>query len=413
MNTDQKALGGRIKAAREACSLTQDAVAEAMGLPRTAIVQIEAGNRSVSSLELVKLARLFNRDFGDFFQDEPGVLGVEAAVVLHRLAPGLENDPVVKREVVQCINICREGLGLESILNRSERTGPPSYPLPIPRNAAEAIHQGAAVAHSERQRLGLGDAPISDVSDLLNAQGIWATGMTLPDPMSGFFINQKQTGMLIVVNFDHHKRRKRFSYAHEYAHALVDRDRAATVSSRENAAELLEKRANAFAASFLMPRDGVLSVLHSIQKGHHSRQELSIFDVATEGRIDAQFRAAPGSQVLGYQDVARVADWFQVSYQAMTYRLKSLSVISGSECDTLLEQEAFANSFRSLTSSVDETKSDLLQKADRELLVQVVSLVIEAYGREEISRGRVLELAKVLSVSAKDLLQLAEASRCE
>jgi Zn-dependent peptidase ImmA (M78 family)/transcriptional regulator with XRE-family HTH domain len=413
MSIDQKTLGARLKESRELASLTQDVVAEALGLPRTAIVQIEGGNRSVSSLELVKLAKLYHRDFGDFFGAEMPGAAEDPFVVLHRLAPGLEDDPEVKRQVEHCLEICREGLSLEAVLSRPERSGPPAYQLPVPSSAGEAINQGVSVARQERQRLGLGDAPIADMADLLNAQGIWATGVVLPDQMSGFFINHPQTGTLIVVNFLHHKYRKRFSYAHEYAHALMDRDRAGTVSSRENSSELLEKRANAFAAAFLMPRGGVHQVLQTIQKDLPSRHEQSVFDVATEGRIDAQLRAEPGSQVLGYQDVVRIADWFKVSYQATVYRLRSLGFVSAQECDSLLTQESHANGFRSMTSLFDDDAEEKSKKPDRELLTQVVSLAIEAFRREEISRGRVLELAKTLEVSGTQLLQLAEAAKTE
>ena len=52
-------LGRRLRVAREARGLSQEAVAEALGLPRTAITQMEAGNRSVSTLELAKLAGLY------------------------------------------------------------------------------------------------------------------------------------------------------------------------------------------------------------------------------------------------------------------------------------------------------------------------------------------------------------------
>jgi Zn-dependent peptidase ImmA (M78 family) len=58
------------------------------------------------------------------------------------------------------------------------------------------------------------------------------------------------TRLVILVNSSPVRARRRFSYAHEYAHALLDRDRQVTVTSTDNAAELIEKRANAFAASF-------------------------------------------------------------------------------------------------------------------------------------------------------------------
>ena len=48
---------------------------------------------------------------------------------------------------------------------------------------------------------------------------------------------------------------------------------------------------------------------------------------------------------------------------------------------------------------------------DRELRSEVARLAIEVYRREEISRGRVLELGRTLGTKGDVLLQLAEAAR--
>ena len=50
---------------------------------------------------------------------------------------------------------------------------------------------------------------------------------------------------------------------------------------------------------------------------------------------------------------------------------------------------------------------------DRELRSKIAHLAIEAYRREEISRGRVLELSTVLNIEGDTLLRLAQATREE
>lgn len=69
MNIDQMTLGSRLKEARIAASFTQEQVAKALDLPRTAIVQSESGNRAVSTLELAKLAQLYGRPIASFFAE--------------------------------------------------------------------------------------------------------------------------------------------------------------------------------------------------------------------------------------------------------------------------------------------------------------------------------------------------------
>jgi len=49
----------RLRESREALHLTQDYVAKVLGIPRTAIVQIENGNRRVSVDELAIFSKLY------------------------------------------------------------------------------------------------------------------------------------------------------------------------------------------------------------------------------------------------------------------------------------------------------------------------------------------------------------------
>lgn len=49
----------KLKESREVLHLTQDYVAKVLGIPRTAIVQIENGNRKVSAEELSAFSRLY------------------------------------------------------------------------------------------------------------------------------------------------------------------------------------------------------------------------------------------------------------------------------------------------------------------------------------------------------------------
>jgi transcriptional regulator with XRE-family HTH domain len=49
---DAAQLGSRLRAARDRRGLSQQAVADALGLPSTAITNIETGARAVSTLEI-------------------------------------------------------------------------------------------------------------------------------------------------------------------------------------------------------------------------------------------------------------------------------------------------------------------------------------------------------------------------
>ena len=269
------------------------------------------------------------------------------------------------------------------------------------------------MAHDERRRLGIGNFPIPRVSELIGTQGIWASRLTLPDEMSGLFMCHPSIGLAILVNASHARRRKRFSYAHEYAHALMDRDHKITVSSTANSAELVEKRANSFAASFLMPKDGVYEVLRNLDKGLPSRQRQMIFDVASGEQIEAESRPAPRSQRVIYKDVALVAHHFSVSYQAALYRLLNLQHVSQPESVRLLGHEDYGRQYLNTLHISDETVEQEQQYWGRGLHSEVAQLAIEAYRREQISGGRLLELSKSLDIPGQTLLKLAEVARGE
>ena len=306
---DAEELGRRLRAAREARGLTQQAAADALDVPRTAVTQMEAGNRAVSTLELSRLAELYVIPAAAFLQES--TWDEDVLVALYRVAPGLERDPATHREVVRCVSLCREGVALETFLGGSRRSCTPSYETPLLRASWEAVAQGEQTAIQERRRLGIGNAPIADVSELIASQGIWASGVGLPNEMSGMFLRHPSIGFAILVNASHPRGRKRFSYAHEYAHALLDRNHNITVSTTDNSSELVERRANAFAAAFLMPSHGVHDALSGLAKGLPSRQEQTVFDVATGGHIDTHHRLPARSQRINYKDIAMLARHFE------------------------------------------------------------------------------------------------------
>ena len=232
--------------------------------------------------------------------------------------------------------------------------------------------------------------------------------------MSGLFLRHPSIGLAILVNSSHPQGRKRFSYAHEYAHALLDRNGHVTISSTDNSSEMVEKRANAFAAAFLMPRAGIRASLRNLDKGLPSRQDHAIFDAASGGHIEAAQRPPARSQRITYKDNAILAHHFGVSYQAAAYRLKSLRYISARECSDLLDRGGVGRDYLVALSKFDELGEPERQEYwDRELRSEIVHLAIEAYRLEEISRGRVLELSKTLRIKGDTLLNFAEAARGE
>lgn len=74
MSTDASdewvALGTRLRSAREYLALSQHDVTVSTGIPRSAISDIERGQRKVDSLELRKLAKLYRRPVSALLAEE-------------------------------------------------------------------------------------------------------------------------------------------------------------------------------------------------------------------------------------------------------------------------------------------------------------------------------------------------------
>lgn len=411
MALDLVALGKKLAAARENAGLSQEQAAKAIGIPRSALSLIETGDRSLNTLELAGLAKLYGRSIAEFFQAAEAAGTDTDLVALCRVSEEFASRPELQQTIKALLSVCREGASLEQILKRPVRKGPPAYSLGDPKSQAEAVEHGLAIAAEERKRMDLGDAPIPDIAELIACEGIWAASSRLPNEMSGFFLRDATVGLAVIVNESHPTARKRFSYAHEYAHALFDRDHAVTVTTKQNSKDFIERRANAFAAAFLMPEAGVRELMECLRAGEKSRRLFVTYDVANESASEAEKRAAPGSTSIDFTHVALLAYHFDVSYQAACYRLKDLDFVNRDQLNKLLDQEDTLG--RPYLELFPKGKSLYQSESDgHELIEQLIPLIIDALKSEEISEGKARAVAKSLGLSRADIdtvLALGEA----
>src|SRR5262249_1482813 len=149
MPITQEELGRRIRTAREACGMTQEQVAGHLGVSRPTVVQIEAGNRSVSSLELDKLAHLTGRDLHDFMAES--FAEADSVAALFRAQPEVRAPPAVAEALRDCVALGREITSLERLIGVDRGAAATAvYPLPAPTSRWEAIQQGERLAGEER-----------------------------------------------------------------------------------------------------------------------------------------------------------------------------------------------------------------------------------------------------------------------
>lgn len=397
-------LAQRLRAAREAAGLTQDAVAAVLALARPAIAELEAGRRRVTSLELSKLAGLYGRDLKELLA--PDFAGEDPLRAMFRAQPALEITEELRQTLLLWRQRARVLTDLETKLELPRRlctAGPyPSAPL---SSRWSAIQQGEQLAAEERARLGLGRAPVPDLPMLLESQGIRTAVVPLDEQVSGLTLQERGQDLLILINARHAATRHRFSFAHEYAHVLIDRERGSVISRAEERDELIEIRANAFAAGFLMPSDGVMECVRELGKGRGSRESAMVFDDSMDAPLRVEGRAAPRSQELQSYDAELAASYFGVSRIAMIYRFKTLGLITQRQLDALraAEERRWHDEAGQSSSSVDVGRGALSAFQQR-----FRATALEAYRRELISLGKLRELGRLIDLPEVEMDRLEE-----
>ncbi len=399
MTMTREELGRRIRAARESCGLTQEQLGEPADLSRIAVGQIESGARSVSSLELDRIAYAVGRDIKSFFADS--FVEQDALAALFRSDDELAQQAELVKALQDSLALGREMTTLARLLgiDRAQLLTA-TYALPVPKSRWEAILQGQKVATEERQRLGMGMAPAGDLADLLESQGVRAAFVSLPANISGLTLADMNIGVFVVVNARHFAVRQRFSLAHEYAHVLMDRYRSGAISRAENRAELLEVRANSFAAELLMPADGVTQFVHGLGKGAQSRSQVAVFDESEAVQVEQ--RATPGSQNIQLYDAVLIAHHFDSSRIATLYRLKNMKLIDDSEFQRLKDEED-KGAGNTIASFLAVRESDRDQSSRDDFRRRFMGLALEAYRRDEITKAKLTELAAMVELSRREV----------
>jgi Zn-dependent peptidase ImmA (M78 family)/transcriptional regulator with XRE-family HTH domain len=404
MVISQAELGARLKQAREAAGLTQDQVGREIGVPRTAVALMEGGSRSVSSLELDRLAFLYGRDMRAFFANEFG--SENALAGLFRTNRDIAEDPDAVNALRRCMAVGRELTNLERLVGIDrDPAAAVHYNLPAPRSRFDAIRQGGSVAEQERRRLGIGDAPVTDVTELLEKHGVRTAIVDLPEDISGLTIVDVEAGPFVAANRREHLLRRNFSFAHEYAHVLLDCGSAGRISRGSERADLLEVRANSFAASLLLPDVGVREVLEALGKNSDGWL-LAATPIDDEHAVGVEARSAGGVPKIQMHDVVLLSFHFGVSRQVVLYRLRNLRMISDRDLQELLKQEQ-AGQGRRVEKVLDLPEPDHTRERNR-FRHRFLSLALEAHRREAISLAKLEELFATVLEKPRGEIALAE-----
>lgn len=405
MSVTREELGRRVRSARESCGLTQEQLGTTAGLSRLAISQIEAGSRSVSSIELDRIAYAVGKDIRSFLAENADD---DALVALFRKNAQLAGHDQLLLALQGCVALGREAANLERLLGVDRLHAGTRYELPVPRSKWEAIQQGKRVAIEERNRLRLPAGPLHDLANELDKQGVRVGAVKLPSNICGITLCDRRLGVFVVINEDDPALRRRFSLAHEYGHVVMDQNRSGGISrTDDDRDDLLEVRANSFAAEFLMPSDDVVRFMKNLGKGMDSRSQAFAYD--EEGAVCAEQRANAASQDIQIYDVALLAHHFGVSRVAALYHILNLKLINKLDLQRLRSQEdnGTGRSIAEFLAIINPVNSD---DTTMEFRRRFLALALEATRLELISESKFVELASMVGMRdrARLILESAE-----
>lgn len=400
--------GRRLRAVRERRGLTQQAAAEAVGIRLDVMVSLEEGGQAGSLLEVCKLVDLYGCDGIDLLEDSAAFVLDDLYDVLLRKFPEMGGGNKEGIGLMRLLSLCREGMALRRFLGQISQPEVPDYSA-LPASAAEAVWQGEKVARFERERTGLGRAPIRDVTLPIGA-GIWLAKTDLPDGVSGLCVTQPDIGTLVAISNELSGEHERFAFSHGYAHALFDRSDVVTIDRANDALTLAEIRANSFAESFLLPADGVAAHLDQVGKGRAGKRERMIFGLGKGLPTRRTVRELPGSQTVTFQDAAELARQFGTGYKEAVCRLRNLGHVSAREYETLIDKESMAEEHIALLFRLDSPAGPPGSGGrHNEIRRQIARLSIEACRREAISGGRHRDITRSLTTDLDDCQELWEA----
>jgi Zn-dependent peptidase ImmA (M78 family)/DNA-binding XRE family transcriptional regulator len=369
---DPRVLGSRLQAARRARNLTQEAVAERLGIARTTLVAIEKGERRVTAHEIRQLADLYGRKVGDFVGHR---IITEDLVPQFRTTIRDDADGPLQSVTEQLQRLAERYVELEEMwaapLARnyppvSELTGTP------PELAGEEL------ATAERNRLGLGDGPVGNLRDRLETDiGLRIFYIDMPAKVAGLFAYNDTLGGCIAVNAHHPHGRQRWTLAHEYAHFLSSRFSPEVTWLYEKKRPPREVLADSFAKNFLMPAAGLnrrFSELHRQRQG-----QVTLADVCT------------------------LATLYDVSVQALVRRLEDLRRVPVGLWDRLAA-EGFRPQEAQRLLGQDEPSFP-----EPQLPLRYELLAFQAYIDGRISEGQFAAYLQSDRVSARDRAAALEA----
>lgn len=305
MENRRKLLGNRIRDGRIRLSFTQQQLAEEAGFSSAQIIsQIEKGEREVKAWELFNLAKALRLESSQLLIEE--ALQPSAPVMWRKLPQ--ENRQLIEAEFLRR---CHQYALLEKLCKCISEQKLPSKKADF---NFMSFKEADELGEYMWKELELGSRPACSLRFLLEDKygvKIWYENLgeeTSAASTVGPF------GVGILINSIEAPWRRNFSIAHELFHLITwDCMELESISKDANLNDKIEKLGNAFASSLLLPAS----------------------------HLKDAFQPRIQDKKVTNTDLIEVAREFDVSTEALLYRLINLSYVKREEIESLLDTSTF------------------------------------------------------------------------
>lgn len=370
-----KEIGERLRLARESANITQAAAASAIGVARTTIVAVEQGERRVRMGELQKLASLYKTSVNALLRRE--AVHVDLAPRFRKLDGN--HDGAVDEAAGLLASLAKAEVELENLLGVARvRNYPPERPILKGDVRAQAEQDAAEL----RQRLGLGNAAITDIVTLLELEmGVRVYVRRFDGRISGLFAYDDALGACMLLNANHPRDRRTQTAGHETGHLVSTRREPEVLHDQEREQSREERYANAFGRAFLTPARAVMQKFQEV---------------------------TAGADRLNRRHVIVLAHFFGVSREALVRRLEELKLTKPDTWDWFQANGGITDEqARQVLGDLppaDSYKAD----ADRPTTLRLNLLAAEAGRRGLLSEGQLARLLRLDRLELREILTTQE-----
>ena len=305
-----KALAARLKSAREQAGLSLTDASSRLGIQNyQTLSKIEAGERALKAAELSTFARVYYASVNQ-------LLGLEEtqppATFLWRSEGKSEQRLEAEGRISRR---CTHFVTLEKSLGLPQTTGFPG--LVRGREGIRTDGDVDDIASKAGGLLNLGKRPACALGKVLEQEyGVKLLYLPLSDAGSAASIVHPEWGAVIAINSEEAPWRRAYDLGHELFHLLTWE--AVMPEEKENSSlhEDLEKKANRFASTLLLPDSEIRSELRKL---------------------------LAKSDSIPFSDLVNLAREFGVSTKALLYRMANLRFLSWGQADELAKNEELSS----------------------------------------------------------------------